>query len=123
MYLYRMSNMCFSQVPALDIGYLGVVRCAKCCAYLFQDESCQHQGVCVGKNCCSKGKVELASLPVHPELEAMWSADSLLGTTLRAHARKFNNALALASMKVDHVVTQPGVYVRQPLAFSSAYSM
>ena len=118
-----MSNMCFSQVPALDIGYLGVVRCAKCCAYLFQDESCQHQGVCVGKNCCSKGKVELASLPVHPELEAMWSADSLLGTTLRAHARKFNNALALASMKVDHVVTQLGVYVRQPLAFSSAYSM
>jgi len=110
-------------VPALDVGYLGAVRCAKCCAYLFRDESCQYQGVSVGKNCCSKGKVELASLPVHSELEAMWSDDSLLGTTLRAHARKFNNALALASMKVDHVVTQPGVYARQPLAVSLVYRM
>ena len=51
--------------------------------------------------CCSNGKVFLASFPPPPAyLETLWTADTAEARIFREHARSFNNALALSSIRV-----------------------
>jgi len=54
-----------------------------------------------GRSCCSDGDVVLPPVREHPVLREMWRGEDAAAQTLQKYARKFNNALALASEKVQ----------------------
>lgn len=74
-----------------------------------RDTPCQHCGALRWRGertglCCADGKVMLDPLPEPPPLlRQLWTADTLEARTFREHARRLNNALALASQKVKEV--------------------
>ena len=68
--------------------------CAKCSAKKWKGES--------NSTCCNDGKVKLDAFPDPPPLLAsLWTADTPKARLFRDNSRSFNNALALASLKVN----------------------
>ena len=87
-----------------DVGTLyDGLECSHCCAKLFQGEGVpipHRAGVVRGKHCCSNGQVVLPAVKELPALTALFKQQDAAARTLQRFARKFNNALALASEKV-----------------------
>ena len=53
-----------------------------------------------GRSCCSNGDVVLPAVRELSPLRDMWRRDDAAARTIQKYARKFNNALALASEMV-----------------------
>ena len=69
-------------------------KCTKCMAIKWKAES--------NTTCCNNGKVELEKFPDPPSLlKTLWKADTPEARLFRENSRSFNNALALASLKVN----------------------
>jgi len=77
-------------------------RCSSCSAVLFSAETRVHDGQQFGVACCSKGRVVLKPIETVAVLDAVWRSSTPVGRALRKYARRLNNAMALASMKVAH---------------------
>ena len=94
------------QESSASFGVLGKATCAHCAALLFDAEGVAipgRRGEVRGRSCCSNGDVVLPPVRELPMLRDMWRAETGESHTLQKFARKFNNALALASEKVGRV--------------------
>jgi hypothetical protein len=88
------------------------IECPHCLALL--DETHQKYRSTI---CCAKGKVKIelppavSDMPEGPakEILKIWEDRGPEGKTLRTHARAINNALALASQKVNTVYSLPPI--------------
>ena len=68
--------------------------CQQCGALKFAKES--------ASTCCCNGKVLLDSFPLPPgEINKLWHGNTAEGRLFREHARSINNAVCLASLKVN----------------------
>ena len=69
-------------------------KCQYCKAYKFKNES--------PTTCCSNGKVSLERFPSPPtEIRNLWQNNTVKGRLFRENARSINNAVCLASLKVQ----------------------
>ena len=70
------------------------INCQYCKAFKFAGET--------GSTCCCNGKVLLEEFPLPPEeINALWHMNTAEGRLFREHARPINNAVCLASLKVN----------------------
>ena len=77
------------------IGSMKNYNCQHCRAFKWKTET--------STLCCKNGKVSIPSFPDPPEyLKRLWTSDTAEARIFREHARPFNNALALSSVKVVH---------------------
>jgi len=71
-------------------------QCPFCSALMWPNE--------LGSICCSNGKINLPLYPQPPDfLQELWLSDSAEAVIFRKHCRVLNNALAIASQKINEV--------------------
>ena len=88
------------QDTADSIGKMDVV-CQHCMALKYVKES--------ASTCCCNGKVLLDSFPLPPEeINKLWHANTAESKLFQEHARSINNAVCLASLKVNERRFQSG---------------
>ena len=103
-----------------DCGELGDRKCVHCRALLYTSEVASHSpllgpGYNRGKSCCADGKVVVPAIKFDPEIgrlfqDASQEVHQTPGSIMVAHARKINNALSMASLKIDEVFPGRGHY-------------
>ena len=98
------------------MGRLGDKTCCHCDALLYEGEATKKSkmkpGEWRGCSCCSDGQVDLPAVEGCTRVDDLWCGkegeDAAKAKLLHAHARKFNNALALAYEQVEEPEVESG---------------